>query len=182
MRRHRNPQARLSKQAPSDNFNPGTPDAMPDLVTPEAPMPSGTPDAVPDLVTPEAPMPSGTPDAPTTSGTPRFLLGSSTPRPLPLAIERDVFHVGPDPIARVIVFGADESTPSQKMRADERQARRHRAPYKVRADERQARRHRAMSSESAGSSRWWRRGATVAGLIVLLDLVFRVLGSCGGAR
>ena len=29
---------------------------------------------------------------------------------------------------------------------------------------------------------WWRRVATVAGLIVLVDLVGRVLGSCGGAR
>lgn len=41
---------------------------------------------------------------------------------------------------------------------------------------------RPMSSDVAGASLWWRRGATVAGLLVLVDLVGRVLGSCGGAR
>ena len=46
----------------------------------------------------------------------------------------------------------------------------------------QARGHRAMSSDVAGASLWWRRVATVAGLIMLVDLVGRVLGSCGGAR
>ena len=51
-----------------------------------------------------------------------------------------------------------------------------------RTDDRQARGHRAMSSDVAGASLWWRRVATVAGLIVLVDLVGRVLGSCGGAR
>ena len=94
----------------------------------------------------------------------RFLLGSSPPRVLPLAIEREV-SCEPDPIAGVIVF-ADEST----------------QPHKVRADDRQARGHRAMSSEVAGASLWWRRGATLAGLIVLVELMFRGLGSCGGAR
>jgi hypothetical protein len=51
-----------------------------------------------------------------------------------------------------------------------------------RTDDRQARGHRAMSSDVADASLWWRRVATVAGLIVLVDLVGRVLGSCGGAR
>jgi hypothetical protein len=139
MRRHRNPQPRLSKQAPSDNFNFGDGIELSDPV------------------------------APPTGSSRRFLLGSSTPCDAP-AIEREALRA-PDPIVGVIVFG-DESTQPHKARADARQARGHRA--------RQARGHRAMSS--AGSSRWWRRGATVAGLIVLLDLVFRVLISCGDAR
>jgi hypothetical protein len=42
--------------------------------------------------------------------------------------------------------------------------------------------HRAMSSDAAGASLWWGRVATVAGLIMLVDLAGRVLGSCGGAR
>ena len=41
---------------------------------------------------------------------------------------------------------------------------------------------RPMSSDVAGASRWWRRGATVAGLLALVDLAGRVLGSCGGAQ
>lgn len=95
----------------------------------------------------------------------RFVLGSSTPRAA-LEIEGEaLLGPGPDPIVGVIVF-ADEST----------------QPHKVRADDRQARGHRAMSSDVAGASRWWGRVATVAGLIVLVDLVGRVLGSCGGAR
>jgi hypothetical protein len=112
----------------------------------------GTPDAMPEL--PEAPMPSVAR---------RFVLGSSTPRAA-LEIEGEaLLGPGPDPIERVIVFGADESM----------------QPHKVRAD---ARGHRAISSDVAGASRWRVRVATVAGLIVLVDLVGRVLGSCGGAR
>jgi len=104
------------------------------------------------------------PEAPPTSSTHRFLLGSSTPCDAP-TIDGEALR-GPDPIVGLIVFAADEST----------------QPHKVRADDRQARGHRAMSSDVAGASLWWRRVATVAGLIVLVDLVGRVLGSCGGAR
>lgn len=56
------------------------------------------------------------------------------------------------------------------------------AAEQARVDDRQARGHRVMSRECAGASRWWGRGAPVAGLIVLVGLVLRVLGSCGGAR
>lgn len=39
----------------------------------------------------------------------------------------------------------------------------------------------AVPSDSTRTARWRGRGATVAGLIVLIELAFRVLGSCGGA-
>jgi hypothetical protein len=41
---------------------------------------------------------------------------------------------------------------------------------------------RSMSSDVAGAALWWRRGAAVAGLLVLVELLARLLGSCGGAR
>lgn len=47
---------------------------------------------------------------------------------------------------------------------------------------RQAGGPRTMSSQNNGASRWWRRVAALAGMIVLTELMFRVLGSCGGAR
>ena len=52
----------------------------------------------------------------------------------------------------------------------------------IERDDRHARGRRWMAIDVAGASLWWRRGATVAGLLVLVDLVGRVLGSCGGAR
>ena len=157
-----------------------------ELSAPVAPTTSVARRFVPGSSAPDAPPTSiarrfllGDPDAPRTSGSHKFLplsacagwpasgrsAGTScATRSTPcaaLAIEREK----PEPeVVGLIVLGDDEST----------------QPHKVRADARQARGHRAMSS--AGAAMWWRCAAMVAGLIGLIDLVFRVLGSGGGAR
>jgi len=86
----------------------------------------------------------------------------------------------PAPSAHWFVIGTDDE--SMRPHMGRFRSTPHALLLAIERDDRQARGHRAVSSDVAGASLWWCRGATVAGLLVLADLVGRVLGSYGGAR
>jgi len=86
----------------------------------------------------------------------------------------------PVPSAHWFVIGTDDE--SMRPHIGRFRSTPHVLLLAIEREDRQARGHRAMSSDVAGASLWWRRVATVAGLIMLVKLVGRVLGSCGGAR